>query len=193
MVAAAAGSANGSRNLDGVERRKTPRILDPRFPTELLSAGSAAHPMDISSLISASRIVTIKEPTKEAALKTLVKVLAKTEQVAKEKDLAKAISDRERILSTGIGYGIAIPHAKIPSVSAFVAAIGISKTGIPFDSLDGKPVNILVMIAGPEGQNEEYLRILARFTAVLKSEQTRTRIIDAKKPEIVLAILQESH
>ena len=48
------------------------------------------------------------------------------------------------------------------------------------------------MIAGPEGQNEEYLRILARFTNVLKSEQTRTRIIDAKKPEQVLAILGES-
>jgi mannitol/fructose-specific phosphotransferase system IIA component (Ntr-type) len=149
--------------------------------------------MDISALVTANRIIPIKENTKDAALKALVKVLARTDKVAKEKELAKAISDRERILSTGIGYGIAIPHAKIPSVSAFVAAIGICKAGIPFDSLDGKPVHVIVMIAGPEGQNEEYLRILARFTAVLKSEQTRTRIIEAKKPEQVLAILQETH
>lgn len=149
--------------------------------------------MDISTLVNVSRIVTIKDTTKDAALKALVKVLSKTDKVAKEKDLAKAISDRERILSTGIGYGIAIPHAKIPSVSGFVAAIGISKAGIPFESLDGKPVHVMVMIAGPEGQNEEYLRILAKFTAVLKSEQTRTRIIEAKKPEQVLSILQETH
>ncbi len=148
--------------------------------------------MELTQLLAADRIVTIKEPTKEAALKALVKVLGKTSAVGKEKDLAKAISDRERILSTGIGYGIAIPHAKIATVKAFIAAIGVSKAGIPFESLDGKPVNIVIMIAGPEGQNEEYLRILARFTNVLKSEQTRTRIIDAKKPEQVLAILGES-
>ena len=148
--------------------------------------------MELTQLLAADRIVTIKEPTKEAALKALVKVLGKTSAVGKEKDLAKAISDRERILSTGIGYGIAIPHAKIATVKAFIAAIGVCKAGIPFESLDGKPVNIVIMIAGPEGQNEEYLRILARFTNVLKSEQTRTRIIDAKKPEQVLAILGES-
>lgn len=147
--------------------------------------------MDIASLVNPDRIVTLKADTKDNALKTLVKVLAKTKQVNSEKELAKAISDRERILSTGIGYGIAIPHAKIPSVSDFVAALGICKDGIPFESLDGRPVNLIVMIAGPEGQNEDYLRILARFTAILKSEETRTRIIEAKKPEQVLDILQE--
>ncbi len=148
--------------------------------------------MELTHLLAADRIVTLKDPTKEASLKALVKVLGKTSVVAKEKDLAKAISDRERILSTGIGYGIAIPHAKIVSVKAFIAAIGVCKAGIPFESLDGKPVQIVVMIAGPEGQNEDYLRILARFTNVLKSEQTRTRIIEAKKPEQVLQILGES-
>ena len=104
----------------------------------------------------------------------------------------KAIHDRERILSTGIGQGIAIPHAKIASVTKFVAAIGISKTGVDFDSLDDKPAHIIVMIAGPEGQSEEYLRILSRFTAVLKNEQVRNRVIEAKKSDQVMAILRES-
>jgi len=149
--------------------------------------------MDITELITATRIVALKkEKTKDAALKTLVRCLAKTEFVAKEKELAKAISDRERILSTGIGQGIAIPHAKIPSVSGFVAALGISQDGIPFDSLDGRPAHVIVMIAGPEGQNEEYLRILARFTGTLKPEETRNRIIAAaKKADQVLGILAE--
>ena len=147
--------------------------------------------MDIASLVNTDRIVNLKADTKEAALRSLCRVLAKTKQVASEKELSKAISDRERILSTGIGYGIAIPHAKIPSVSEFVAALGISRKGVPFESLDGRPVQLIVMIAGPEGQNEDYLRILARFTAILKSEETRTRIIEAKKADMVLDILQE--
>ncbi len=148
--------------------------------------------MDITTLLSADRIVTLKDNTKDGAIKTLVRTLAKCPEVTKEKELAKAIHDRERILSTGIGQGIAIPHAKIASVTKFVAAIGISKVGIPFDSLDDKPAHLIVMIAGPEGQSEEYLRILSRFTAVLKNEQTRSRVIEAKKSEQVMAILQES-
>jgi mannitol/fructose-specific phosphotransferase system IIA component (Ntr-type) len=147
--------------------------------------------MEITDLLSADRILILKEKNKAAALKTLVRVLSKTNEVEKEKDLAKAISDRERILSTGIGYGIAIPHAKIASVSNFVAAVGISREGIPFESLDGKPVHIIVMIAGPEGHNEEYLRILARFTSVLKPEETRNRIIESKASNVILGIFQE--
>lgn len=150
--------------------------------------------MNISDLITKDRIVTLtaRHGTKEAALKALSKVLAKTKEVGNEKELAKAISDRERILSTGIGYGIAIPHAKIRSVTGFVAAIGISEGGIEFDSLDNKPVHVIVMIAGPEGENETYLRILSRFTEVLKWEDTRNRIIKAgKKSDQVMAILEE--
>jgi mannitol/fructose-specific phosphotransferase system IIA component (Ntr-type) len=147
--------------------------------------------MDISSLLAPDRIVFLKDETKDGAIKSLVRSLAKTPEVQKEKDLLKAIHDRERILSTGIGYGIAIPHAKIATVSGFVAAIGVSKAGVPFDSLDDKPAHIIVMIAGPEGQSEQYLRILSRFTAVLKNETTRNRVIEAKKPADVFAILQE--
>ena len=147
--------------------------------------------MQIKDLLVAGRIVHLKEKTKSAALTRLVRVLARTPVVAKEKELSRAIFDRERILSTGIGYGIAIPHAKISGVSSFIAAVGISKEGIAFESLDSKPVHIIVMIAGPEQQNEEYLRILARFTSVLKPEQTRTRIIETKKSEQIMEIFQE--
>jgi len=64
--------------------------------------------------------------------------------------------------------------------------------GIPFDSIDDKPAHLIVMIAGPEGQSERYLRILSRFTAILKPETTRSRIIEAKKAEQVLEILRET-
>ena len=148
--------------------------------------------MDITTLLDADRIVQLKDNTKEGAIKALVRTLAKCPAVTKERDLAKAIHDRERILSTGIGQGIAIPHAKIASVTEFVAAIGISKEGVDFDSLDDKPAHIIVMIAGPEGQSEEYLRILSRFTAVLKNEQVRNRLLEAKRADQAMAILRET-
>lgn len=152
--------------------------------------------MKISELVSPERIValTARQATKEGAIKALTRVLGKTPEVDNEKELLRAVSDRERILSTGIGSGIAIPHAKIRSVSRFVAALGISKNGIDFDSLDGKPAHVIVMIAGPEGDNETYLRILARFTEVLKFDTTRERIIEvAKNSTAVMDILDESH
>ena len=157
-----------------------------------MTADAKPHIMDITTLLSADRIVQVKDSSKDGAIKALVRTLAKCPEVTKEKELSKAIHDRERILSTGIGQGIAIPHAKIASVTKFVAAIGISKSGVDFDSLDDKPAHIIVMIAGPEGQSEEYLRILSRFTAVLKNEQVRNRVIEAKKSDQVMAILRES-
>ena len=172
-------------------RRPGAQLDDPPRPA-IVQKLAEEGPMDITELLTEDRIIHLrKEKTKADSLKALLKVLAKTDEVTKEKELAKAISDRERILSTGIGQCMAIPHAKIPSVSRFIAAMGISKEGIPFDSLDGKPVNVIVMIAGPEGKNEEYLRILARFVAILKPEQTRQRILAAKGAAQILDILQE--
>ena len=147
--------------------------------------------MDVTELLTPDRIVFLKDKTKPAVLARLVKILAKAPEVEKEKELAKAISDRERILSTGMTMGIAVPHARIASVTGFVAAMGVSREGVPFDSLDGKPAHVIVMIAGPDGESERYLRILSRFTGLLKPEENRQRILQAKTAEAILAILQE--
>ncbi len=147
--------------------------------------------VDISRLLTVERIVTLKEDCdKDAALSRLVDVLAKTREVTDKAELSRAITDRERILSTGVGGGIAIPHAKVPSVKRFVAAIGISKKGVPFQSQDKKPAHVIVMIAGPENQSEEYIKILARFTAILRKENTVKKILQADGPKAVLGFFE---
>ena len=148
--------------------------------------------MDITKLLAPKRILFLEDTTKDAALRRLARSLARTEAVTSEKELLKAINDRERILSTGVGQGIAMPHAKISSVNDFVSAVGISKKGVPFDSLDGKPAHFIVMIAGPENRNEEYLHTMAAFMRILKPETTRQRLLAARNAAAVMEILQEA-
>ena len=69
--------------------------------------------------------------------------------------------------------------------------VGLSKAGIPFESLDGKPVNIIIMIAAPENRHEDYLRILEKITKTLRDEEVRKRILDTKDTKSAIAILNE--
>jgi PTS system nitrogen regulatory IIA component len=69
--------------------------------------------------------------------------------------------------------GLAIPHAKLKGIKDFLVGLGIHKRGVHFDSLDEKPVHVLVMILGPESQQEEYLKVLSRVTAFLKDSRER--------------------
>jgi mannitol/fructose-specific phosphotransferase system IIA component (Ntr-type) len=103
--------------------------------------------------------------------------------------LVSALKEREGIMSTGIGFGIAIPHAKIPSVNEIAFSVGISKQGIDFDSMDGQPVNIIILVIAGDKQHKEYLKILSSIMATLKDTEKRNAIIDSQNSEEVLKIL----
>ena len=147
--------------------------------------------MTLGDLINSRGIIRLKSRNKTECLEQLIEALAKRREVTSKDKLRRSIKDREKILSTGIGFGIAVPHAKIPQVKKFCAVVGISKEGIPFESLDGKPVHIIVMIAAPQDEHEEYLRILARITHTLKEEEVRKRIIATKDTKSAIAIFKE--
>ncbi len=104
--------------------------------------------------------------------------------------LVESLKERERIMSTGIGAGIAIPHAKINCVQEMGFAIGISKRGIDFDSMDGAPVNLIILVIAGEQQHREYLRLLSRIMGILKSQGVKERIIASESPEEIIEILK---
>lgn len=143
----------------------------------------------LSDLISPDRIVWLSSDTKEEVLRELVDVISRAPQIGDRDELLKAVLEREEIMSTGIGLGIAVPHAKIESVSDFVIAIGISRKGVEFDSLDNKPVHIVVMIAGPADQQDRYIRILAKVVLALKDPKVRETVLKAETPQEVLRAL----
>ena len=100
----------------------------------------------ISRLISPARITRIDEDNKDDCLRSLVKCLSESESLGNEDSIFEAIMDRERLLSTGFGLGLAIPHAKLNIIDDFIVGLAIHRDGVPFDSLDDQPVHILVMI-----------------------------------------------
>jgi nitrogen PTS system EIIA component len=129
--------------------------------------------IDLTDHLPAARVVDLVADTKAAALEELVRTLGGAPEVRDVDGLLAAVLEREDIVSTGVGLGLAVPHAKIDSVTDFVLAYGRSCSGIPFDSLDDAPVRHIVLIAGPSNQQQRYLQFLA--TVMLKLKQSGVR------------------
>ena len=146
--------------------------------------------ISLENIIPPERVTLLQSIDKDGALRELADTIANAAEVQDADRLLEAIFEREKIMSTGIGLGIAIPHAKIPSVTEFVVALGKSAKGIEFNSLDGKPVHFVVMIAGPDDQQERYLQLLARITLKLKDAGVRRRLTEADNVDDILAALR---
>ena len=137
----------------------------------------------LSRLLSSERIIRLDHEKKNECLQALVDCIAATTRIERPEDVYHAILERERLLSTGFGLGLAIPHAKLKGIEDFVVAVGVHKKGVDFDSLDDKPVHVLVMILGPDSRQEEYLKVLSRVTAFLKDN--RERLLTQESSEAV--------
>ncbi len=145
--------------------------------------------IDLKDHLDAARVRDLTGTTKDAVLEEMVALVSSSDAVTDAPSLLAAVRERERVLSTGIGLGIAIPHAKIPGVTRFVVAVGRHGAGIEFDAIDGKPVHIVVLIAGPQDAQDRYLRLLARLSGRLRQEDVRRKILAAKSHADVVAIL----
>ena len=145
--------------------------------------------IDILSYLATDRVVDLTSTSKDGAIMELVAIASKHSAVESAEALQEAVFEREGIMSTGIGLGIAIPHAKIPSIRDFVVAIGRSRQGIDFNSLDQKPVQIVVLIAGPSHEQQRYLEILAGVTLRLKSEELRASVLEARSAEDIVEVI----
>ena len=126
---------------------------------------------------------------KASALNQMVDLLALNGKVHDRATLATVILDRERLMSTGIGNGVALPHGKTNVVDRSMAALATLQTPIDFDALDDKPVSIILLLVGTEGNVGVHLRLLSRISRMVGSEQFRTSLLNAKSIENVIALL----
>lgn len=145
----------------------------------------------ISKLLSLDRIKILQTRDKNEALKEICHILSASESIKDTEELEKAVFERERIMSTSIGLGIAIPHVRLKSVADMTMAVGVIKDGIDYEAFDDLPVNIIIMIAAPEGSHREYLSVLARLALLLKNSSLRNGILNAKNAEEIFDILKE--
>lgn len=148
--------------------------------------------IDLSKHLTESRVLDLAGTTKSAVLAELTASFAGAPEVHDPDALLRAILEREAIVSTGIGLGVAIPHAKIPGVTDFVLAYGRSSEGVPFDAIDDQPVHHFVMIAGPPDQQQRYLRFLALLTRKLKDPVLRASLAAAADPATLRRTLCDS-
>jgi len=142
----------------------------------------------LSRLLTPERICWLTQESKTACLRAMVDCLAQSAAISAPEEIYNAILEREKLLSTGFGLGLAIPHAKLKAIKEFAVGLGIHKSGVQFDSLDEKPVHVLVMILGPDSQQEDYLKVLSRVTAFLKDNRERLLTLNTSKEIFELAL-----
>jgi len=145
--------------------------------------------IDLSRMLSTDRIIDLWGRSKHAVIEELVEVISTSEEVTNREAFRRAVLDREAVMSTGIGLGVAIPHARVGEVSDVVLAVGRSEHPIPFDAFDGGPVFIVIMIAANTSQQQDYLRVVAKLVRVLKDSSNRRRVLEAAGPEEIRRVL----
>ncbi|MBI4557061.1 MAG: PTS sugar transporter subunit IIA [Candidatus Hydrogenedentes bacterium] len=126
---------------------------------------------------------------KHDALDILINAMSDSESILDREAFRQAVHEREAIMSTGIGSGIAIPHVRIEQVLRPIVGIGISQSGIDFGTLDDEPVHIVVLFAMPAGSQKEYLNLLAQVMLALKQPGFREELLACQTPTEVAAAL----
>ena len=145
----------------------------------------------ISDILTVNRIKNVKSLKKDKVLAEVCEMLKDAPEVVSPKVLLKAIKAREAIMSTGIGMGIAIPHAKVSSVTDFVMAVGRSEKGVDFQSLDGFPVHLIILIVASDTQGEEFLKILGKIGAFFNISGNKEKFINAKTSEEIFNLFKD--
>lgn len=139
--------------------------------------------------LSPEHVIDLKSTTKQACLMELVQTLADAPEVESSDALLQAVLEREEIVSTGIGGGVAVPHAKIRDVTEFVVAYGRSKEGVDFGAIDDRPVHHIVLIGGPPDRQMRYLQFLALVNLRLKRADLRRGLEAAESTQQMHALL----
>lgn len=145
--------------------------------------------IELRDHLNPRHVVEIQSRTKDGILEEMVRAVATSPSVTDEAALLQAVREREQLLSTGIGLGIAIPHARIATVERFVVGVGRCLQGVEFGSIDGKPVTIVVLIAGPQDAQKPYLELLAQISKRLKLHEVRTQIVGGATADQVVSLL----
>lgn len=147
----------------------------------------------LSDLLSAARVkVPLSASTKDDLLEELVALLAGDGCADDPAEVLRVVREREAILSTGIGSGVAIPHGKTPVCSALAVAAGVTGQPVDFDALDGEPVRIVFLLVGPETAAGAHIKALSRISRLVREADMRQRLLQATDAGEFIRVLQEA-
>ena len=135
-------------------------------------------------------IVDLKGETKEEIIAELVDSLANNDAITDRDKVLQAVLEREKIMSTGIGDGIAIPHGKSDSVERLIAALGTQRRGVDFEALDGEPAYVFFLLVSPANVSGPHIKALARISRLLKNDEFKKKLIAAESSTAVIGIIE---
>jgi nitrogen PTS system EIIA component len=135
-------------------------------------------------------VLFLDSSSRDEALHAIVDHLNAIGKLKDKSVFSDAIMDRERVVSTGIGMGVAIPHAKLPEYEDFFIAVAVLSKGIDWHALDGAPVRLVFMIGGPDDKQTEYLQILSSLTGALKDEDRRKKMLTLNSPDAIVDLFK---
>ncbi len=148
--------------------------------------------MLLSQLLAPDRVrVPLASRDKPNVLRELVGLLVLA-CGGQEDDILHAVREREECLSTGFGHGVAIPHARSPSLGEVRLVAGVSAAAIEYGALDGRPVRLFFLVAGPETMAGLQVRVLARIARLVRREYVRERLLEAGSPEAFCQVVREA-
>jgi PTS system nitrogen regulatory IIA component len=148
--------------------------------------------MKMSEIIEAENIIPdLKATDKNGVLEELAEVVSNREPSINKRDLVRVLIERERLGSTGIGDGVAIPHGKMNGIKQPLISFGRSNKGLDFDSMDGQTAYLFFLLVAPENSSSVHLQVLAKIAKILKNSTIRKNLMEARtKEEIYQTIIQ---
>jgi fructose-specific phosphotransferase system IIA component len=147
----------------------------------------------LTELLTRERLrIPLESTSKEEVLEELVGILRPSQQVGDPGEVLRAVREREEVLSTGIGNGVAIPHGRTSAVHTLLLSAGVARSPVEFDALDGQPVRLFFLLVGPEAAAGQHVKALSRISRLLRSESFRERLVAAHDADDFLAILAEA-
>ncbi len=150
-------------------------------------------PITLADRLPPSQVgIGLEAASREQAIQDLARLAAGSDAVEDHERLAAALLAREARMTTGVGEGVALPHAWTASVTGTVLAVATFRPPVEWDALDGRPVDLVVLLAGPEGDARARVRTLAHVSRLLVADGVRQSLGGAQSPEAAVAVLAQA-
>ena len=148
--------------------------------------------MKLSEILSDELvIIPLKSVDKEDIIEEMVDHLYDKKKIGNRDKILRAILDREKVMSTGVGDHVAIPHGKAEGVKDIVASLGITENDVDFHSIDNKPVRLIFLLVGPPDKTGPHLKALSRISRLMHREEFRAKLLKSKTPHEVMAVIEQ--
>jgi len=158
----------------------------------MIIGDNMVNTLEVSTYIKPERVITFKNADKKQVIDRLIELIALDPAVIDKQRMQQAIWDREKLLSTDIGEGIAIPHARTDAVKDFIVAMARIEAGIDYSSADAKPVQLVFMIVAGRSQDKAYIKLLSRLLLRMKNTELVKQLLQANDSGELYRILVET-